>query len=370
MTLDVDFIVDLSNVCRSTDLGAPKDGASLQCLFLLEKAIAKSLNGRTPVLRYVADKNLWSKLEKADGKNFVSDWRNRRGRVLLEDDVADGIILKLASTNGWKVITGDFYRDHRRQHPWLQNNSEDFFIWKRDGDQVVLVPRTLDALSDHEISRYSEIKHMKDAKLDPMSRDDRSILESLYQCINPGCELRKKNPSYLPISPNRNRKDYEKLECPSCKSSVYELGFVGRVAQLKFKILETGQTGRITFRVDSPVVIGRFEILRALTEITDEDREACAAVSGAHLQVLVTTSGVQVADNGSTNGSTISRVNKDGSFNPHLDLKQKLTGLNHGDKLYLGGAVEISRSGRKFGFANLTDSTSGNTDIKTQARET
>jgi hypothetical protein len=287
----------------------------------------------------------------------------------MEAPVADGIILKLASTSGTKVITGDFYRDHRRQHPWLQNNSDDFFGWKRDGDQVVLVSRTLEALSEHEISQYSEAKHIKDAKLNDSSKEDRSVLESLYQCENLNCDLRKVSPSYLPISPHRSRENRQVLECPGCRQRVREIGFVGRVAQLKFKILETGQTGRITFKVDSTVVIGRYDILRALAETGDADRDACAAVSSSHLQVLVTASGVNIGDNESTNGSTISRKKPDGTYGAPSELKQKLTGLNHGDKVYLGGAVEITRSGRKFGFSNLTDSPSGAADIKTQVRE-
>ena len=368
MGIEIDYIVDLSNVCRSAVLGAPKNGASLKCLELLEKAIIKSLDGRAPVLQYVADSSLWPLLERENGKAAVREWQTRKNRVLFEGSVADGIILKLASISGTKVITGDFYRDHRRQHPWLQDNSEDFFGWESDGEQIVLVPRTLEALYDHEISKHSEVKHMKSAKLDPSSSDDRAVLESLYQCLNPECELRKKSPSYLPISPHRNKKNSGVLECPHCRKPVNELGFVGKVSQLKFKILETEKSGRLTFRADTPVVIGRHEILRAISEVTLEDREACAQVSGAHLQIVVTEGGVQVADNGSTNGSTISRMTKEGMYGPASVLSQQLIGLNHGDKLYLGGAVEVSRSGRRFGFFNLTDPTNSATDVQTRAR--
>ena len=129
MALEVDYIVDLSNVCRSTDLGAPTAGASLKCLSRLEKAIVRSLNGRAPVLIYVADNSLWRLLEQSDGVNVVGDWKRRKAKVLFEAEVADGIILKMASTSGTKVITGDTFRDHRRDHPWLQNNSEDFCGW-------------------------------------------------------------------------------------------------------------------------------------------------------------------------------------------------------------------------------------------------
>jgi hypothetical protein len=369
MALEVDYIVDLSNVCRSTDLGAPTAGASLKCLKRLEKAIVKFLKGRAPVLTYVADNNLWRLLEQSDGVNFVGDWKRRKAKVLFEAEVADGIILKMASTSGTKVITGDTFRDHRRDHPWLQNNSEDFYGWKRQDDEVVLVQRTLEALSESEISRYSELKHLKTAKLDQSSRPDQNILESLYRCENLKCQLRSLSPSYLPIHPNKNRKNPNILECPSCKTKVLEIGFVGRVAQLKFKILETGAEGRITFKVDSNVVIGQQEILRALPEATKEDTAACADVSSKHLKILVSSGGVQVADNGSTNGTQIARPTQEGFYSSPVTLTDIMVGLNHGDRLYLGGAVELKRSGRRFGFANLTVSQSDEAVRRTHVRE-
>ncbi len=369
MTLDFDYIVDLSNVCRSRVLGAPPNGASLNCLQLLEKAIAKSLNGRAPVLQYVADTSLWGLLEDTDGKRVVKEWKQRKHRVLFEDRVADGIILKLASTNGTKVITSDFYRDHRRQHPWLQNNSEDFFEWKQQDNEIILTNRTLKALSEYEISQYEELKEIEYSKLNPSSRPDREILETLYQCENLKCELRKASPSYLPLPPLKDRKVHEVLNCPECKKPVRKVGFVGQVAQLKFKILETQASGRITFQIDQNIVIGRNDILGALSEVNEGDRKACKLVSGNHLQVLVSAGGVKVADSNSTNGSTISRMNQDEVYGAPTVLTNNMVGFNHGDKIYLGGVVEITRSGRRFGYENLSSSQSDQPALKTQVRE-
>jgi ribosomal protein S28E/S33 len=369
MTLDFDYIVDLSNVCRSRVLGAPPNGASLRCLHLLEKTITKSLNGRAPVLQYVADTSLWGLLEVTDGKRVVKEWKQRKHRVLFEDNVADGIILKLASTNGTKVITSDFYRDHRRPHPWLQNNSEDFFEWKLQGNEIVLITRTLEALSEYEISHHEERKEIAYSKLDPSSRPDREILETLYQCENMKCDLRKSSPSYLPLPPIKDRRVNEVLNCPECKKPVRRVGFVGQVAQLKFKILETGSSGRITFQIDQNVVVGRNDILRALSEVNEDDRKVCELVSGNHLQVLVSSGGVKVADSNSTNGSTISRINQDGVYGAPTALTNSTVGFNHGDKIYLGGVVEITRSGRRFGYENLSSSQSDQPALKTQVRE-
>jgi hypothetical protein len=173
----------------------------------------------------------------------------------------------------------------------------------------------------------------------------------------------------LPIHPNKNRKNPNILECPSCKTKVLEIGFVGRVAQLKFKILETSAEGRITFKVDSNVVIGQQEILRALPEATKEDTAACADVSSKHLKILVSSGGVQVADNGSTNGTQIARPTQEGFYSSPVTLTDIMVGLNHGDRLYLGGAVELKRSGRRFGFANLTVSQSDEAVRRTHVRE-
>lgn len=371
MTLDFDYIVDLSNVCRSQVLGAPPKGASLNCLKLLEKAIVKALNGRSPVLLYVADISLWGLLEAGDGKSAVKDWKQRRvsAGVLRECRVADGVILKMASTTGTKVITGDHYRDHRRKHLWLQNNSEDFFGWAKQDDEIVLTARTLDALSEYEISQYEEQKEIEYSKLDPSSRPDRDILETLYQCENLHCELRKESPSYLEFPPIRDRKSLGVLNCPGCTKPVRKVGYVGAVAQLKFRIIETGASGRITFQAEQTVVLGRNDIFRALSEVTEDDRKACELVSGSHLQVLVSAGAVKVADHGSTNGSTISRITHDDVYGTPTALTNKMVGINHGDKVYLGGVVEITRSGRKFGYANLLNSQNDVPAFKTQVRE-
>ena len=369
MTLDMDYIVDLSNVCRSRVLGAPINGASLKCLGLIENAIVKSLNGRAPVLTYVADTNLWDLLEAEDGKRVVREWKLRKARVLLEARVADKIILALASTSGTKVITGDYYREFRGLHPWLQNNSEDFFEWSQHGNEIVLISRTLEALSEYEISQYEEKKEIEHSKLIPSSEQDRAILESLYQCENLECELRKVSPSYLPLPPIKDRKVLDALNCPDCKKPVRRVGHIGRVAQLKFRIIETGASGRITFQVDKTVVIGRSDILRALSEVTQENRKTCELVSGNHLQVLVSEGAVQIADNGSTNGSTISRRTHDEVYSPLTAVGDKMVGMNHGDKVYLGGVVELTRSGRRFGYANLPNSQNDGPTIKTQVRE-
>ena len=369
MDIEFDYIVDLSNVCRSVELGAPNKGASLKCLSRLEKAISKSLNGRTPMLMYVADHNLWGLLESSNGSGEVQDWKRRKARLLLEDAVADHVILRIASTNAIRIISGDNFRGHRRNHPWLQGNSESVFGWESINDEVILVPRTLEVLSEAQISQHSEVDSMKTMRLDPSIEIDREILESLYQCENFSCDLRRTSPSYLPVPPNRNRKRREKLECPNCQNPVRELGPIGKVAQLKFRILGTGKSGRITFRINTALTVGRNHFIQALSDVTQDDRELLSAVSGNHLQVFVSDSGVQVADNSSTNGTTIFRSTRPGILDSPTIIGQKMVGLNHGDKLHLGEVVEITRSGRKYGYANILSSSSEGSSVHTKVRE-
>lgn len=366
---DYDFIIDLSNVCRSEELGAPTNGASLKCMAALERAIARHLGGRTPILFYIADKSLWPLLRMSGvSEREITEWKTRHQRRLIENEVADGPILRMASTEGRKVITRDTYRDHRRLHPWLQNNSEDFFGWERRDDTIVLVQRTLEALSESEVSRYSEQRDLKSSQLNVSQKEDQRVLESLYQCQKLSCELRQASPSFLPKPPNRRRKDRDVLECPVCHEEVREIGHIGRVAQFKFKILETGNSGRITFRVDSDVVIGRQDFINSLSSPTDDDRDIVRAVSGQHLLVHVTASACKIADNNSSNGTQISRWNSDGTYGAPMELSSDLAGLNQNDKVYLGGVIELMRSGRKYGFANLTEAPTLPNPGKTQVR--
>ena len=62
-------------------------------------------------------------------------------------------------------------------------------------------------------------------------------------------------------------------------------------------------------------------------------------------------------------------MNQDEVYGAPTVLTNNLVGFNHGDKIYLGGVVEITRSGRRFGYENLSSSQSDQPALKTQVRE-
>jgi hypothetical protein len=84
--------------------------------------------------------------------------------------------------------------------------------------------------------------------------------------------------------------------------------------------------------------------------------------------VHVSPSVCKVADNNSSNGTEISRLNSVGTYSAPVPLSSELVGLNLNDKVYLGGVIELMRSGRRYGFANLTEAPTFPNPGKTEVR--
>jgi hypothetical protein len=356
MTVDYDFVVDLSNVCRSEVLGAPSHGASLGGIRRLSGPLASFVGGRQPVLLYVADNSLWPLLEAADGPLAVNEWKLRNKHHLVEVGYADPAILDFAQSSGCGVVTMDKYEDWRSSHAWIQGCAERFFGWRTrpDGDLEVFC-RTMSVLSGSQASSNEEHRAFKDLGYDVGEREHDAVIGRMYRCDNPVCELRAKNPWFLIGPPRRDRRSGQ-LVCDSCRLPVIDVGSVGPVSQLKFEVRGTGHAGRFTIYQGEGTKVGRQVLKANLEDATSRDFELLQQVSGEHVTFRAEPGGLAVADLGSTNGTWIQRYQHAGrTLSDPVKLERlQPTIIGPNDVLTLAHAVTIRRAGHRFRYDGLT----------------
>jgi hypothetical protein len=359
---DYDFVVDLSNVCRSEVLGAPKNGASLRALQVVSHALAAELDGRSPNLYLVADDSLWPKLERHDGRARVDEFRMRQRPNLTSIPYADRSILQYALAFECPVLSMDQYKDWRGVFPWIQGNRSLFYGWRERDGTIQAYRRTMAVLGEDSISRHEERRHLGDRNLDPDREADAEVLGRMYRCDTRTCELRNRCPEFLMYPPLRDRRTGQ-LVCVECGQRVTEVGPVGPVRQFRYELPKTRHRGRFTIYQEEPTHIGR----RHLRDNLDASADGVAAgsegddnelkkVSSHHLELLAENDLVHVTDLGSRNGTDILRWDpKLSKLRPPEPLvPNEPVEFHRYDQLFLARAVSVRWSGRTYRFDGLT----------------
>lgn len=356
MTVDYDFVVDLSNVCRSEDLGAPPKCASLDTLRRLTRALADLAGGRSPVLLHVADNSLWPLLEGTHGQAIVNEWRLRNRINLVQDPYADPMILKFAESAGCPVLSLDKYEDWRRTYPWIQGSTDRFVGWsKSTNGELQVYFRAMSTLLEGEASRLEEDRSFRDSGYDIKSREHEMVLGRMYRCDNALCALHQLNPWFL-IGPPRRDRRRNRLVCDSCGEGVIDVGDVGRVTQLKVELSSSGSTGRFTIYQGEGTKIGRRTLMTTLNDLSNENVVTLRRVSGEHLTFRAEGPVLMVADLGSTNGSTLQCYNRSSkSLSDPVKLEDhQPVQMGPNDVLTLAGVVRIRKAGHRFRYDGLT----------------
>jgi hypothetical protein len=356
MTVDYDFVVDLSNVCRSQILGAPPNGATLRVVRRLVKAVADTAGGRSPTVLYVADDSLWALLDATDGMANVREWKLRNERNLVRVPYADPAILGFAESTGCTVLSMDKYEDWRRTHSWIQGSTDRFVGWSKASDgELAVYFRTMSTLLEEEASRLEEDRGFRDSGFDTKSREHEMVLGRMYRCDNRSCNLHQVNPGFLIGPPRRDRKR-DRLVCDSCGEEVVDVGEVGPVTQLKVDLPSSGNTGRISIYQGSGTKIGRQTLMANLGELDPDAVSTLRRVSAEHVTFRADGPVLMAADLGSTNGSTLQRYDRSSSSlsDPVRLEKHRPVQIGANDVLTLAGVVNIRRAGHRFRYDGLT----------------
>lgn len=224
-----DYLIDLSNVVRDRDLGGSAP-SSLERLRLVLAALREWTGDREATVHAIADDNLLGPRSDADYPDpaevaLLRDWRDRGLIAVIAK--ADPDLLDHAKVFGTRVISHDYFRGHRGEHPWIQGDREHFLEPRRGTDgSVRLVLRDMRVFADRVISQEGERDDLKARNLlDFRGRPRSEVLERSWRCPRTPC-----NPSPAIRS--------GKVVCRSHGTLLADLG--PRRPRLQLKILVDG----------------------------------------------------------------------------------------------------------------------------------
>ncbi|MEU9992496.1 FHA domain-containing protein [Streptomyces sp. NPDC048045] len=296
-----DFLVDLSNVVRETALGVGASRA-LERLRLVLRALREWTGDPEVTVHAIADNSLLHPRydqcfpDPAEGA-LLREWRDRG--LIAAIDKADPDLLDHAKKLGTSVVSGDFFKGHRGEHPWIQGNRDQFLKPEVEGRSVRLVPRDMRVFADREISREGERDALKARNLlDFAGKPRADVLDRSWRCPISAC-----NPS-----PSLRG---GKVVCRLHGTLLTDVGPRRRSVQLK--ILVDGECRaweNVTEHELKEFVLGRSHLVRIEECHLSEERRL--SISRNHLLIIARQGMLRVLD-------TSSRASRIRTLRPGLE---------------------------------------------------
>ena len=281
----------------------------------------------------IADNSLWYQMDDY-GKSRLNDWKRRR--CARSVPWADPEILELAETcPDATVITTDLFRDHRRDHPWLQGSTR-LMRPVISAQTVTFGQLDLPPIPDYEVSWRAEEADLKPKGI--TTPEARQALLDEWACTNPNCILG----SVTVIDADPAYKD-GRVCCPECFAVARNVGARENTRQVVV-LLGDDEVDRIPIAEGTSLVVGRGrgEARYDVRLILDDGRSRL--VSRDHLSLTNQSGRLLVEELGSRNGTTLIRASGDESQLQVgiLQILQKT------DRISIArGALQIRPSGRK-----------------------
>lgn len=283
----------------------------------------------------VADNSLTYYLDD-QGRNRLKAWkRERRARTV---SWADPEILELAENYpDATIITTDLFRDHRKEHPWLQG-SDRFIKPVFTGSSVVFEKLELPPVPDHEVSWRVE-----DAELKPKgvtTPEAKAALNSDWACTSAraACDW-----AASPIIEADPAYRGGRVVCPECHEPARRVG--AREDTLEVVVLLNGaEVDRIPVADRALLTVGRgrAEDRYDVRDILDERDQA--RISRDHLCLANRGGRLFVEDLRSRNGTTLIQT----GTAPTRLLPGVEQALQLGDRISLAkDTLHIRLSGRR-----------------------
>lgn len=266
----------------------------------------------------------------------------RKGAV-IEVDFADPEVLRLAEERDSAVISGDFYKDHRRTHPWLDGNESQFFGWTLDSDVVEIVQRTMGVPSDFSKTRAEERAELKGQGFDITRPNVQRALQLEYRCDTTTCWLHQYDPGRYTGLPDLS--DPSTPRCMTCRQPLTSLGESPKLVQIKFADKTRSNTERLTLSPGDSIELGRDSSAALVARLLGVDSEL---ISRHHARVDWDGGRLTIEDLRSKNGTTVRCWSgKQRGFEPPRRIGEKCT-LGPRDEACLAGAMYVTRSARTF----------------------
>ncbi|MEU0936634.1 FHA domain-containing protein [Embleya sp. NPDC005971] len=363
--------MDVANVCHSEELyPIGEKGPFLARLDAVVDAW-RARHGADVRIELVADKALLHALDATDRRDLRR--RVADGEVTLRP-VADTLVLERAEADGLHVLSGDFFLDFRRRHPWIPAHPERFHHWHQDARGVRFVLRGIGAERERgrgdfedgagaghrggeatgfrgrevaggdEVTAGGEFAGLRDEHFDPGEHP--GIANTRWRCEEPLCVYARMWTGRLPVWPRVDAR--AGAVCPECASPLRALGPRRPTRQVELADHATGEPiERLPLELGSNLVLGRGRIANGYDLGSRQDRfgEAVRYVSRQHvlLRFAEGRAGEHVfaVDLGSSNGTEIERWN--GSTHEPgrpLDADTEELLAPH-DRLVLGGGVRV-----------------------------
>jgi hypothetical protein len=344
-----DAVVDVSNVCYSSQLPPPGHQRPIWHRLELVEAAWRELHGRRTHFTLVADESLVRALD-----NVAEYRRLRKNGELVTRPVADSLILELARDRGLHVITRDHFRDYRLQHPWIDDSPEKFHCWSMANGHVRIEPLGITPRSAQTVSEAIEAKNLRRTRFDARNPQHRKILGTRWKCTNTHCVEAAQWQDQLLVWPVMTKSGT--VVCPSCDFPLLGMGLRDPVYEAVVEHRGSDEEiMRFPLEVNCPVIIGRGSALKGvnLEMARTSYMSAVAQVSRQHLLVRIEevnerSRRMVVIDLESSNGTAVERWTGTGFRPPKLLSPDREAILGSKDRLILGGEVNLRLSGKRY----------------------
>lgn len=291
----------------------------------------------------IADESLLARVRDPQERRELKTLRQEQKVRVVPG--ADPVILGLAEAHRSSLIlSNDYFRGHRRRHPWIQGCTDRFVGWRATPDGLELLDRDMGTVGWYTISQHEERDECVARGLRVDDDEDCWVLGRAYRCDNVNCLHTLLGTGDAAVRPSRRG---GRLVC-SCDGPLDDVGALPSAIELVFSVGKR-ELGRLAVVAGERLELGRDRL--ATLESNGVPAKDLALVSRRHAALTWTASGVVVVEElGSTNGSAVRRWDRvRGCALVPADLPAgERTELRPRDVLRLADLVDVRRSGRRF----------------------
>jgi hypothetical protein len=355
---DVPVVIDASNVAGDASI----TGCGRFCwsrVDELQRGWKKNIDSNTRFL-IVVDESVVPQLSSHCKLMYRAASASKDFRVLR---FADPEVLHLAEVHDAFVLTLDFYRDHRRSHPWLDGSTTRFIGWQSTGDGLAFGFRDMGVPSDFSKTHAEEAAEFKGRGLIIARPEIRQALSRAYRCDNFNCWVHKYDPGRFTGVPDLT--NIREPKCPSCGVLLIDLGTAPRLVQIKLSNFDHTRLERRTLLPGSSIEIGRHSSKEVIRRLLRQNR---LAISRRHARIDWDGERLTCTDLGSRNGTQrIPWEGKGRGYGQSVAISTSPTVLMPRDEIQIGRVLRITRSAREFVLDTTPESTNSRESVVSTA---
>lgn len=329
-----DALVDISNVVRNEALGG-SGKADFVRLERVALALADMYNDQRVTLFGVTDRSLFHRdlFDDPWQLHRLDEWESS-GKILVAGK-ADPQLLAAGEETGLPIISGDHFRGHRREFPYLDQRDDALLEPWADGRGTVRLRHPeYESRPEWEVSRIEEIDLLLQQGINEHREE---VLGRFWSCPDERCSRHEPAGKPFVLLPLWRR---GRLICDVHGLEMEDRGPRPRMVQLKIRRDGT-VCRRFSVAEGESMVVGRSGEGIDLYPFLDAAERS--HVSRVHLRFDLNAEGLTITDL-STNGTTL--ILQGGRR--RLNLRRHTQPFTVGDEAEIVPGLEIVRSGRQY----------------------